>query len=84
MLTRAMPLQTSIPLTKADPDKKLVDLTFDMEKGEIVYFERINIAGNTKTRDKVVRRELRVDEGELYTATGMKSSQTATHEHRLL
>jgi outer membrane protein insertion porin family len=63
------------PLTKADPEKKFVDLTFDMEKGELVYFERINISGNAKTRDKVVRRELRVDEGELYSATGMKRSK---------
>lgn len=63
------------PLTKADPEKKLIDLTFDMEKGEIVYFERINIAGNPKTRDKVIRRELRVGEGELYSATGMKRSK---------
>jgi outer membrane protein insertion porin family len=63
------------PLTKADPEKKIVDLTFDMEKGELIYFERINIAGNPKTRDKVVRRELRVDEGELYSATGMKRSK---------
>jgi len=63
------------PLTKADNEKKLVDLTFDMEKGELVYFERINISGNTKTRDKVVRRELRVDEGALYSSTGMKRSK---------
>lgn len=63
------------PLTKSDPEKKTVDLTFDMEKGELVYFERINIAGNPKTRDKVIRRELRVDERELYSATGMKRSK---------
>jgi outer membrane protein insertion porin family len=63
------------PLTKADSEKKLVDLTFDMEKGELVYFDRINIAGNPKTRDKVIRRELRVGEGELYSATGMKRSK---------
>jgi len=63
------------PLTKSDPEKKLVDLTFDMEKGELVHIERINIAGNPKTRDKVVRRELRVTEGELYSATGMKRSK---------
>ena len=63
------------PLTKADQEKKLVDLTFDMEKGELVYFERINIAGNPKTRDKVIRRELRVGEGELYSSTGMKRSK---------
>jgi len=63
------------PLTKADQEKKTVDLTFDMEKGDLVYFERINVAGNPKTRDKVVRRELRVGEGELYSATGMKRSK---------
>jgi outer membrane protein insertion porin family len=63
------------PLTRADAEKKTVDLTFDMEKGELVYFERINIAGNPKTRDKVVRRELRIDEGELYSATGLKRSK---------
>jgi len=63
------------PLTKPDQDKKSVDLTFDMEKGELVYIERINIAGNPKTRDKVIRREMRVTEGELYSATGMKRSK---------
>lgn len=63
------------PLTKADSVKLSVDLTFDMEKGELVSLERINIAGNPKTRDKVVRRELRITEGELYSATGMKRSK---------
>lgn len=63
------------PLTKSDPEKKTVDLTFDMEKGELVYIERINIAGNPKTRDKVIRREMRVTEAELYSATGMKRSK---------
>lgn len=63
------------PLTKVDADKKQVDLTFDMEKGELVFIESINISGDTKTRDKVVRREMRVTEGELYSATGMKRSK---------
>lgn len=63
------------PLTKVDGGKKIVDITFDMEKGELVRFEKINITGNPKTRDKVVRRELRVTEGELYSATGMKNSK---------
>ncbi|MFA7060558.1 MAG: outer membrane protein assembly factor BamA [Pedobacter sp.] len=63
------------PLTRPDPDKKVVDLTFDMEKGELVYIERINVAGNPKTRDKVIRREMRVTEAELYSATGMKRSK---------
>lgn len=63
------------PQTKQDQEKKLLDLTFDVEKGELVYIERINIAGNSKTRDKVVRREMRLLEGELYSATGFKRSK---------
>ncbi|MDR3579897.1 MAG: outer membrane protein assembly factor BamA [Oryzomonas sp.] len=63
------------PLTKPDNAKLIIDLTFDMEKGELVSLERINIAGNPKTRDKVIRRELRVTEGELSSATGMKRSK---------
>jgi len=63
------------PLTKPNPDKKMVDVTFDMEKGELVYIDRIAISGNPKTRDKVVRREMRVTEGELFSATGMKRSK---------
>lgn len=63
------------PLTRLDNDKKTVDMTFDIEKGELVSIERINIAGNPKTRDKVVRREMRLTEGGLYSSTGLKRSK---------
>ncbi|HIJ94138.1 MAG TPA: outer membrane protein assembly factor BamA [Desulfuromonadales bacterium] len=63
------------PQTRLDNDKKTVDVTFDMEKGELVSIERIAIAGNPKTRDKVIRRELRVTENELYSATGLRRSK---------
>ncbi|MBC7961776.1 MAG: outer membrane protein assembly factor BamA [Steroidobacteraceae bacterium] len=63
------------PQTRPDSEKKSVDLTFDMEKGDLVTIERISIAGNPKTRDKVIRRELRVTENELFSATGMKRSK---------
>ncbi|MDD5285579.1 MAG: outer membrane protein assembly factor BamA [Desulfuromonadaceae bacterium] len=63
------------PLTNPNNDKKTVDMTFDMEKGELVQIGRINISGNPKTRDKVIRREMRVTEKELYSATGMKRSK---------
>ncbi|MDK9718427.1 MAG: outer membrane protein assembly factor BamA [Trichlorobacter sp.] len=63
------------PQSKPDPEKKLVDLVFEVEKGELVRIERISIAGNSKTRDKVARRELRLMEGELYSATGFKRSK---------
>ena len=63
------------PLTRLDNDKKLIDLTFDVEKGDLVSIDRISIAGNPKTRDKVIRRELRVTESELYSSTGLKRSK---------
>jgi outer membrane protein insertion porin family len=63
------------PLSKIDPDKKTVDITFDFEKGDKVYIERINITGNSKTRDKVVRREFKLAEGSLYSSTALKKTK---------
>jgi outer membrane protein insertion porin family len=63
------------PQTTVDPEKKVVDLTFDIQKGGKVTIERIEIQGNHKTRDKVIRRELRIYEGELFTGTGMRLSR---------
>lgn len=63
------------PQTRLDNDKKTVDMTFDIEKGELVSIERINIGGNPKTRDKVVRREMRITENGLYSASGIKRSK---------
>lgn len=63
------------PMTRIDQEKKTVDVTFDMEKGEKVYIDRINVAGNTKTRDKVVRREIKLAEGDLYSSTAIRRSK---------
>ncbi|MGO8763367.1 MAG: outer membrane protein assembly factor BamA [Desulfobaccales bacterium] len=63
-----------VPLVKEDNEKMLVDVTFDIHKGQKIYFERIDIAGNVKTRDKVIRRELRVYEQDLFSATNLKES----------
>jgi outer membrane protein insertion porin family len=63
------------PLSAIDPVKKTVDITFDIEKGEKVYIDRINISGNTKTRDKVIRREMKLAEGDLYSSTELKKSK---------
>jgi len=63
------------PLTQLHTEQRLVDLTFDVQKGHQVYIERIDISGNTKTRDKVVRREMRVYEGELFSGTGERRSK---------
>lgn len=63
------------PLSKVDQEKKIVDITFDFEKGDKIYIERINISGNTKTRDKVIRREFRLAEGDLYNSTALKRTK---------
>ncbi len=63
-----------VPEIKTDPEKLTVDITFHITKNKPVYFERINIHGNTKTRDKVIRRELKVIEQELYSSKRLKRS----------
>ena len=64
-----------MPLTKVDLDKKTIDLTFEIARGKRTYFERINIRGNTKTRDKVIRREMKISEGELFNNTNLEISK---------
>ncbi|HZE21123.1 MAG TPA: outer membrane protein assembly factor BamA, partial [Desulfobaccales bacterium] len=63
-----------VPLIKENDQKLLVDVTFDIHKGQKVYIERIEISGNVRTRDKVIRRELRVYEQGLFSATHLKES----------
>ena len=63
------------PQTKLNAENRTIDIVFEMEKGVKVYIDRINITGNSKSRDKVVRRELRLDEGDLYSATALKRSK---------
>lgn len=63
------------PQTVLQPEKKYVDLSFHIQKGSKVYFERINIQGNTKTRDKVIRRELTAVEGDLYSIRALNKSR---------
>ncbi len=63
------------PLTAIDATRRIVDVTFEVQKGNLVYFGKIHIRGNTKTRDKVIRRELRVFEGDLYNQTRLDRSK---------
>jgi outer membrane protein insertion porin family len=63
------------PLTRVDLEKRIVDLTFEIERGNKVFFERINVRGNDKTRDKVIRREMKISEGELYSQTSLDVSR---------
>jgi outer membrane protein insertion porin family len=63
------------PETSIDSQKLLVHVTFDIERKKRVSFETIQIVGNTKTRDKVIRRELRMAEGDLYSMTAVNKSR---------
>ncbi len=62
------------PRIEPDPEKQIVNITFDIAKGKQVYFEAITISGNTKTRDKVIRRQLQVYEQGLYGGRRLKRS----------
>lgn len=64
-----------IPRYNFHEQEKKVDLVFEFEKGNKVYFGDITVTGNTKTRDKVLRRELKIEEGELYNETRKRLSQ---------
>lgn len=63
------------PRTRIDNEKKTVDVVVETKKNELVYVERIDITGNVRTRDKVIRRELEVEEGDLYSSSGLKRSR---------
>ena len=62
------------PQIKEDPTVPKVDLVYEIKKGPKVYFERIDIVGNTKTRDKVIRREFKVAEQGLFDAYALRRS----------
>lgn len=55
-------------------EDKTVDITFNTELGNKLFLRRINIFGNSKTRDYVIRRELALCEGQILTTVGMDSS----------
>jgi outer membrane protein insertion porin family len=59
-----------------DKDKRTVAFSIVVDPGRRVYVRRISVAGNTKTRDEVVRREMRQLEGAYYDASKIQLSKT--------
>ncbi len=57
---------TAVPTPTVDEAKKLVSLSIDIDEGKPYYISRIEFRGNTITRDRVIRRELLVEEGQVY------------------
>lgn len=65
----------TVPETNVKREEGTVDLNYVVQKGEPVRVGRVNIRGNTKTYDHVIRRELKVDEQDLYSSSKVKRSQ---------
>jgi outer membrane protein insertion porin family len=63
------------PQTNLDPATHEVDVIVPVERGPLVHFDRIEIRGNTKTRDKVIRRELEITEGDLFSESKLERSR---------
>ncbi len=64
-----------IPKMEVKDDTRVVDIDYHFEKGTLAYFGEINMVGNSKTHDKVIRRELKIKEGELYNGTRFRQSK---------
>ncbi|MBN04693.1 outer membrane protein assembly factor BamA [Ponticaulis sp.] len=54
------------PRIERDPETRKVNIVFAIDEGPRVYIERINIVGNTRTLDRVIRREMRISEGDAF------------------
>ncbi len=70
-----------VPRINEDPARQEVDIAYTITQGKPVYFEKIIITGNTKTRDKVIRRELKIYEQELF--SGKRLKQGSRNLYRL-
>ncbi|MBI4655058.1 MAG: outer membrane protein assembly factor BamA [Nitrospirae bacterium] len=62
------------PIIDTDTEKKLANITLSITEGDMFRIGRIEITGNTKTRDKVIRREMRLDEGDIFNKKLLKRS----------
>lgn len=65
------------PIVKKTPSGDHMDVTFDISKNNLVYIDRITIRGNSRTRDNVIRRELRIAEGGVFDSKALRESTQA-------
>ncbi len=63
------------PTIDRDREKKTINVTFDIQEGPRVFVERIDIVGNYRTLDRVVRREFRMVEGDAFNNAKMRRSK---------
>ena len=63
-----------MPMVSRNDKDHMMTITYSIEKGQPVYFNRINISGNLKTRDKIIRREIKISEQGLYSKKDISKS----------
>lgn len=63
------------PRINRDREKKIIDVTFEVVEGPRVFVERIDISGNIRTLDKVIRREFRIVEGDAFNSSKLRRSK---------
>ena len=63
------------PELSRDAAQSKINLTFRVKEGERVFVDRINITGNTRTEDEVIRREFRIAEGDAFNAAKIRASR---------
>ncbi|MEC7985858.1 MAG: POTRA domain-containing protein, partial [Myxococcota bacterium] len=64
-----------VPITKPNKETGEMNITFDIQKGKKVRINRIDIIGNDPTLDMVVRREIPINEGDLYSGSGIQDAR---------
>jgi outer membrane protein insertion porin family len=62
------------PTVNTNKEEKVVDMVIDINKGDLVYINRITIKGNTRTRDKIIRRELLIREKGIFDSKALRES----------
>jgi outer membrane protein insertion porin family len=69
-------IRTSVmPILDADASQGIVDIRFEVVEGKIGYINRVNIRGNERTRDKVIRREMTIYPGDKYSRSRVRTSE---------
>jgi outer membrane protein insertion porin family len=64
------------PRVRRERDGKVINITFDIREGPRVFVERINVTGNLRTEDRVIRREFTLVEGDAFNTAKLRKSRT--------
>ena len=68
------------PTVNRDRDRLAIDVTYDIAEGQRLFVQRIEIHGNTRTQDKVIRRQFRIVEGDAFNTARYNRTQRALKE----